>query len=93
MNCLVKSEHIIPVLHDLPWLPIYMWTSFYFILLKYYVDAILHVFVAEMYEPRRTLRSLSQCLLDVPKIRTHNYGARQCLYAAVIFAMLLLMTG
>ena len=38
----------------------------------------------ELYVPRRSLRSRSRCMLDVPKIKTKKYGARQFSYAAAI---------
>ena len=38
----------------------------------------------ELYVPRRSLRSSSRCMLDVPKIRTKKYRARQFSYATAI---------
>ena len=33
--------------------------------------------IIEMYKSRKSLRPSSQCILDIPKIRTNKYRARQ----------------
>ena len=37
--------------------------------------------IISIYKLRRSLRSSSQCMLDVPKIKTKKYGARQSSHA------------
>ena len=48
-------------------------------LIMYYMNVLL---IIELYIPRRSLQYSSRCMVDVPKIRTKNYGARWFSYAA-----------
>lgn len=83
-----KDEHVTPVLHDLHWLPIKMRVHFKVLLYTYkglndhapsYICDMI-----EIYKPGKPLRSGSQCMLVVPKIRTKGYGGRKFSYAAAI---------
>ena len=75
-----RSEHITPVLHDLHWLPLdmQMYTVLFYTFKTLhkcappYICELIKLYVASLY------------MLDVAKIRTKKYGARQFSYAAAI---------
>ena len=73
-----KYDHITPVLHELHWLLVEKRIEYIVILLTY---KILHRLAPKyltdligFYEPSRTLRSTSQCLLSVPSSRLKTFG-------------------
>jgi hypothetical protein len=75
-----KNEHISPVIRSLHWLPVSKRVDFKILVLTYkclhdlaptYLQELLHP-----YEPTRSLRSSTQCLLQVPKTHLKTYGDR-----------------
>ena len=74
------------ILHNLHWLPIDKRIQFKLLLITYkalhglappYISDLLHT-----YQPRRTLRSQNQHLLEVPSARTQYYGSRSFAFTA-----------
>ena len=88
--CLVlratRCNHITPLLESLHWLPVKQHAIYKILLLTYkalhglspvFISDLLHVHV-----PSRTLRSLSECRLEVPRTRTKTYGDQTFAFAA-----------
>lgn len=75
-----KQDHITPVLHELHWLPVYQRIIYKILLLTFKsLSGIAPIYISELinrYEPRRTLRSSSQLLLQEQTFRTATYGKR-----------------
>ncbi len=93
MNCVAriisgtyKFEHITPVLRTLYWLPVEFLIMFKIACLVYKLlrsQAPSYLAPAiEHYQPAKSLRSASQDLLVVPKIRTRKYDTRSFAYVA-----------
>ena len=76
-----KREHITPTLHTLHWLPVPYRVQYKIILYAFkirYDHA--PVYMNELtreYQPTRSLRSDTAMLLNIPKVRTKNYGERR----------------
>jgi len=75
-----KFDHITPVLRSLHWLPVRLRILFKLLLLVYRcVNETAPKYLCELmspYRPSRSLRSVSQLLLVVPKCRLKTYGER-----------------
>lgn len=75
-----RRNHITPVLKDLHWLPVEFRIQYKLILYTYKaLHDIAPEYLKDMitpYSPTRSLRSQSQLLLEVPKVRTVSYGER-----------------
>ena len=79
--CAKRSEHITPILHRLHWLPVQKRIIFKTLLLTFKgLHNMAPAYLCELisrYKPRRTLRSSTLTLLEVPPLpRTVSYGAR-----------------
>ena len=78
--CAKRSEHITPLLHRLHWLPVQQRIIFKTLLLTFKcLHNMAPAYLCELisrYKPRRTLRSSTLTLLEVPPLpRTVSYGA------------------
>ena len=76
-----KDEYMTHGLHDLHWLPIKLRVHFKVLpILKDKMN--MHHPIYVIYKPVKPLRTGSQCMLVVSKIRTKGYGGRKSSYAA-----------
>ena len=80
-----RHDHITPALQKLHWLPIHQRITFKiatltFKTLRHQEPSYLHELLI-LHNPVRSLRSSSQCLLDIPNIRSEN-GRRSFSFAA-----------
>lgn len=75
-----KFEHVTPLLKSLHWLPVQFRIEYKILLLVYkslnnlaplYLSELLH-----LYTPKRGLRSVNKCLLQIPRTRLKNRGNR-----------------
>ena len=81
-----KSAHITPVLSNLHWLPVQQRVIFKLLLVTYKaLNGIAPTYITDLLRrhiPARTLRSSSQNLLTVPRVRTETYGEKSFSCAA-----------
>ncbi|CAB4020220.1 Hypothetical predicted protein, partial [Paramuricea clavata] len=81
-----KSAHITPVLSNLNWLPVQQRVTFKLLLVTYKaLNCIAPTYITDLlrrHVPARTLRSSSQNLLTVPRVRTETYGEKSFSCAA-----------
>jgi hypothetical protein len=81
-----KYDHITPVLQNLHWLPIEQRITFKILCLTYQcVSGTAPAYLTELvqpYSPGRSLRSVNQMLLNVPKVNSTTYGHKTFAYAA-----------
>ena len=81
-----KSAHITPVLSNPHWLPVQQRVIFKLLLVTYKaLNGIAPTYIIDLLRPHiptRTLRSNSQNLLTVPRVRTETYGERSFSCAA-----------
>ena len=75
-----KYSHITPVLHELHWLPVQYRVEYKVGLITYKcLHALAPSYLSDLlkpYVPTRALRSSSQGLLQVPRVRLSTFGAR-----------------
>ena len=84
IKCVNKYSHVTPILKELHWLPIKFRIDYKVILLTFKaLNNLAPSYLMELiqpYQPRRSLRSSGQNLLQVPSYRTKRYGARSFAY-------------
>ena len=84
-----RGEHITPVLYHLHWLPITCRIDFKILLMTYKaLNCQAPSYITEfltLYKPKRSLRSASHKMLEVPKSNTKSYGDRSFSVAAAKF--------
>nr|XP_054752548.1 uncharacterized protein LOC129258279 [Lytechinus pictus] len=81
-----KHNHITPILKELHWLPIKSRIRFKVLLITFNaVHGFAPQYISELvspYTPSRTLRSSTQLLIQVPRLRTKTHGERSFSYSA-----------
>ena len=81
-----RREHVTPILRSLHWLPIQQRTVYKLLLITFKaLDGTAPAFISDLlaiYQPPRTLRSSSECLLTSTTSSTKFYGQRSYRFAA-----------